>query len=126
SSSNEAGKAKTNLKQPVVEAFLSVHDLHKVILLEHFEPGKAEKLIKEFVEINNSKLFNWDFIEEIRQKLSDFDDFKKRSQGRKQMFAYNTETLSRLRSRKQKLNEILEEHNLNDKQIPRSEEHTSE
>src|SRR5690606_15875009 len=30
SSSNEAGKAKTNLKQPVVEAFLSVHDLHKV------------------------------------------------------------------------------------------------
>lgn len=111
-------KVITYLKQPEVDAFLSVHDLPKIILLEYLEKGKTETIIKDFITINTSKIFNLEFIETIKSKLSHLSTFNKRSQGRKQETAYTRNTLNDLHLRKQELNRLLEEHNLNDKQIP--------
>ncbi len=118
-------KVKFYLKQPLPETFLSIHELPKIILLEYLEKGKAEQLINDFIEINNSKILNKEFIETIKSKLSDFNVFYKRSQGRKQINAYLTKNkkidfkkIKDLENRKKKLNQILAEHKLNVKQIP--------
>ena len=71
-----------------------------------------------FIEINNSKILNKKFIESIKSKLTDFNTFNKRSQGRKEKSAYKKEALKYLLDRKEKLNQILAEYNLNVKQIP--------
>ena len=39
-------KVKAYLKQPLPDAFLSTHELPKIILLEYLQKGKAEELIK--------------------------------------------------------------------------------
>jgi hypothetical protein len=115
---NSDKKVKAYLKQPEVDAFLSVHELPKIILLEYLEKGKAETIINDFIKINNNKLFNLQFIETIKLKLNGLDIFQKRSQGRKQNAAYKDSDLNNLIARKQQLNLVLNEHNLNDKQIP--------
>ncbi|OFX35905.1 MAG: hypothetical protein A2X08_00015 [Bacteroidetes bacterium GWA2_32_17] len=117
-SRNTDKKVKFNLKQPLPEAFLSIHELPKIILLEYLENGKTEQLINDFIEINNSKILNKKFIESIKSKLTDFNTFNKRSQGRKEKSAYKKEALKYLLDRKEKLNQILAEYNLNVKQIP--------
>ncbi len=111
-------KVTTYLKQPEVEAFLSVHDLPKIILLEYLDKGKTETLINDFISINKSKILNLEFIEMVKSKLIHLNEFKKRSQGRKQETAYHEKTLDDLHLRKKELNQILTEHGLNDKQIP--------
>jgi len=111
-------KVKFNLLQPLPEAFLSIHELPKIILLEYLEQGKTEQLINDFIEINNAKIINREFIETIKSKLSEFNVFHKRSQGRKEKRAYSEGALKYLLERKEKLNQILAEHNLNVKQIP--------
>ncbi len=111
-------KVTTYLKQPEVEAFLSVHDLPKVILLEYLEKGKTEAIINDFIIINKSKVLNFEFIEMIKSKLSHLNEFNKRSQGRKQETAYHDKTLNDLHQRKKELNQVLAEHGLNNKQIP--------
>jgi hypothetical protein len=111
-------KVTTYLKQPEVEAFLSVHDLPKIILLEYLEKGKTESIINDFININKSKILNLEFIEIIKSKLSHLNEFNKRSQGRKQETTYHDKTLNDLHQRKKELNQILAEHGLNDKQIP--------
>src|SRR5205085_5538631 len=79
------GKIKANLRQQPVEAFLSAHELPKIILLEYLDKGKAEKLISDFMMINNSSILNIGFIENIKSKLADLVQFNKKSQGRKQL-----------------------------------------
>ncbi|NCO54686.1 MAG: hypothetical protein GW876_04690 [Bacteroidetes bacterium] len=122
---NTDNKIKSNLLQPLPEAFLSINELPKIILLEYLEQGKTEQLINDFIEINNSKILNKEFIKAIKLKLNDLDVFYKRSQGRKQKHAYLTkdkkydnEKINELKNRKEKLNQILAEYNLNVKQIP--------
>ena len=107
---------------------MSTNDLSKVILLEYLEKGKSEQLIKDFIAINDSNIFNIDFIEHIKSKMIDLDKFYKRSQGRKNIHAYtikvdlkeklDLDTINDLKNKKARLNEILAEHSLNDKQIP--------
>lgn len=125
---NTDKKVKTYLKQPLPDAFLSTHELPKIILLEYLQRGKAEELINEFIELNNSKILNWDFIEEIKNKVGELDEFKKRSQGRKNIHAYHYikneaefidhRKIDDLRNRKEKLNLLLARYKTNDKQIP--------
>lgn len=116
---NENGKKVSNkLMHVLPDAFLSLHELPKIILLDYLKKGAPEEVINDFIKINNSKLFNRQFIEEIKEKLSYLDVFYKKSQGRKQKKAYLDKWKNDLLNRKQKLNEILKEHNLNDKQIP--------
>lgn len=111
-------EVKSNLKQPLPDAFLSLHELPKIILLEYLNKGTSENIINDFISLNNSKLFNRNFIEDIKTNLSGLEIFYKRSRGRKQTSAYSDEWEKELRNRKNKLNEILKSHNLNDKQIP--------
>nr|MBP7497839.1 type VI-B CRISPR-associated RNA-guided ribonuclease Cas13b [Bacteroidales bacterium] len=109
---------KKLLKQIMPEAFLSINELSKIILLEYLEKGKTEQIINDFIIINNNKLFNLDFINQIKAELAALTIFKKRSQGRKQKSAYNKRYLDELLNRKNELNLILAKHNLDIKQIP--------
>lgn len=52
------------------DAFLSMHELPKVALLEILDKGKASELIKEFLQKNEKLIYNRDFIEEIKQQLN--------------------------------------------------------
>lgn len=111
-------KIKKNLKQPLPEAFLSVHELAKIILLEYLEEGKAEELIHDFILTNNSKIMNWQFIEEVKEKLpKDWNEFQKKADSKKNV-GYKPRTLAYLEFRKETLNKVLAEYNLNHKQIP--------
>ena len=106
------------LKQHLPDAFLSIHELPKVILLEYLKKGSVEQIISGFVGINKSKLNNKDFIEEIKSKLpSDWEEFQKET-AFKNRGAYSDGKLDYLKLRKVILNEVLKEHELNDKQIP--------
>lgn len=115
---NTDKKVKTLLQQPEVEAFLSTNELQKILLLEYLEQGKTETIIQNFINRSATKLFDLEFIEDIKAQLSDLSEFKKRSQGRKAKWAYTPDSLKELQRRKQELNKILESHALNDKQIP--------
>lgn len=99
------------------DAFLSINELKKLVLLEILKQGKAEEIIGEFVNLNNNKIFDRNFIYEIKNELNFDNDFHRKFQGKK-TFAYEKPEQTDLQNRKQKLNEILQKHNLNIKQIP--------
>ena len=116
--SNSKGEPGKNLNQPLPEAFLSLNELPKIILLDYLQKGEPEQLINDFILINNSKLMKMSFIEEIKNLLpKEWNEFRKRADTRKQA-AYNNETLAYLLERKQILNQVLVSYQLNDKQIP--------
>ena len=111
-------KIKNNLKQPLPEAFLSLHELPKIILLEYLQKGKSEEIINDFILANNTKITNRKFIEEVKRMLpNDWDIFKKKTDPKNSQ-AYKPSELTKLKTRKKILNTVLEPHNLNDKQIP--------
>lgn len=115
---NSKGEAGKKLHQPLPEAFLSLKELPKIILLNYLKPDEPEKLINDFILVNNSKLMNMRFIEEVKSQLpKEWDEFKRRTDTKKQI-AYNEKTLTYLLQRKQILNEVLAAYQLNDKQIP--------
>lgn len=115
---NSKGEKEKKLHQPLPEAFLSLHELPKVILLDYLQKGEPEKLIKDFILINNSKLMTMEFIETVKTHLPpEWDEFQKRTDAKKEM-AYNEKTLAYLLQRKQILNQVLAAYQLNDKQIP--------
>jgi|GEM_PF-606697 len=58
-------------------AFLSVHELPKVALLEILEPGSAARCIHECIQKSTIQVLNNDFIEEVKQSLA-FDKEIKR------------------------------------------------
>lgn len=116
--SGEAGHIRNKLNQPPPEAFLSVHELPKIILLEYLQPGKAASIIMDYIHVNRHKLFDKEFIEAIKLKLpSEWDEFKKRADAKKSS-AYTEGKLGYLRSRKAELDHLLSEHGLNAKQVP--------
>jgi 5'-deoxynucleotidase YfbR-like HD superfamily hydrolase len=111
-------QVKKRLKQPQPEAFLSLHELPKIILLEYLKKGEAERLINEFIKTNNDKLINKDFIDEIKSKMpDDWNEFQRRQDSKKSS-AYPLSTLEYLHYRKEELNKVLADYGLNDKQIP--------
>ena len=112
------GETEKKLHQPLPEAFLSLHELPKVILLDYLQKGEPEKLINDFMLINNSKLMTMEFIETVKTQLPpEWDEFQRRTDAKKEM-AYNEKTLTYLLQRKQILNQVLAAYQLNDKQIP--------
>ncbi len=111
-------KIKTKLKQALPEAFLSLHELPKIIVLEYLERGKSEELILDFILACNSQITNKQFIEEVKGKLpKDWNSFNKRSDSKKGT-AYKPDALAYLRKRKKTVDEVLAQYNLNHKQIP--------
>ncbi len=121
-SKNEKEKNKINLNQPKVDAFISVHCLQQIIVLEHLEKGKAGKLIEDFIAFNNDKLFNRTFIDDIKNKLNYTTTFNKRAEGKvvqgQKSNPYNEDNLNELNSRKQKLTALLSPYGYNAAQIP--------
>ncbi len=109
-------KARFNLKQISPNAFISVHELKKIVLLDIIDKGKAEQIIGNFIKLNK-KILDIDFIEEVKDKLQFDEKFYKQFRG-KNTTAYDEENLEELHARKKKLNEILKNYNLNEKQIP--------
>lgn len=115
---NSKGEMGKKLHQPLPEAFLSLHELPKVILLEYLQKGEPEKLINDFILINNSKLMTMQFIEAVKSQMpKEWDDFRRRRDTKKEI-AYNEKALTYLSERKQILNQVLASYQLNDKQIP--------
>jgi len=116
--SKAGSKVEHNLKQPLPQAFLSLHELPKIILLEYLQKGQAEELINDFILLNDTRLMDITFIEEVKSQLPDgWNEFNKRSDAKKKK-AYSDSTLRYLHQRKTILNTILSKYNLNDKQIP--------
>ncbi|MFA9372104.1 MAG: type VI-B CRISPR-associated RNA-guided ribonuclease Cas13b [Labilibaculum antarcticum] len=115
---NSESKIKKSLKQALPEAFLSLHELPKIIVLEHLEKGKSEELINDFILACNSKITNKQFIDEVKGKLpNDWNEFGKRSDSKTEP-AYKPNALAYLRNRKKIVDEVLAPYNLNHKQIP--------
>jgi hypothetical protein len=116
--SNADSKVGFNLKQPLPQAFLSLHELPKIILLEYLQKGKAEEMINDFILLNDTRLMDMTFIEEVKAKLpTDWNEFAKRSDAKKKK-AYSDAALKYLWQRKVVLNDVLIDYNLNDKQVP--------
>ena len=66
--SKDYKKYYNQLYRPAVStAFLSIHELPKVILLEHLKKGKGQKLIENFIKANNESIFNREFVEQIKR-----------------------------------------------------------
>jgi hypothetical protein len=115
----EHNKVKRRIKQPVADAFLSLNEMPKIILLEMLQSGEAEKLITNFIQINNSKLFDLTFIEEIKSKTPNhWTVFQKRSQKENQNNAYNDKNRKELLNRKTELNKIVKHHNISVSLVP--------
>src|SRR5690606_4307898 len=69
----QVSKLPCNLYRPLPPvAFLSIHELPKVVLLEILAKGKASKLITDLLQKNKELIYNIDFIEDIKKQL----DFK--------------------------------------------------
>lgn len=112
------GDEKKNLFQPLPEAFLSLSELQKIVLLEYLQQGEPEKLISDFILTNNSKLMNMQFIEEIKKQMpAEWPVFQKETDTKKRP-AYSQKNFDELLNRKKILNKVLAGSNLNDKQIP--------
>ncbi len=110
-------KVKYRLKQSLPHAFLSTHELKKLVLLEMLDTGKAEALIADFIQKNEEQIFNENFIEEIKKQLAFNDNFKRKFRG-KNTFAYSKDKLENLTNRKKELDIVLKNYKLNVKQIP--------
>jgi len=111
-------KVAYNLKQPLPQAFLSLHELPKVILLEYLQKGKSEQMINDFILLNDTRLMDMTFIEEVKSKLPfGWNEFTKRSDAKKKK-AYSNATMKYLLQRKTIVNDVLIDYNLNHKQIP--------
>lgn len=64
-------KYYNQLYRPVVPtAYLSIHELPKVVLLEHLEKGKSQELITNFITANDEIIFNREFVEKIKNELN--------------------------------------------------------
>lgn len=111
------GETKTIVTLPFPDAFLSVHELPKAVLLEILQPGMTDKLIRDFIKTNDEKIYNREFIEQIKKQLNYEKPFN-RSIKRRNKPAYNEKSLEMLKRRICRLNEELKPHNLNHQQIP--------
>lgn len=128
-------------------AFLSIHELPKVALLEYLEKGKAAQLITDFITLNNQKIINRSFIETIKNQLNlegtlkrvVFDERFTKTKGSEKdpskaknldqskgdeksikeiKIASYEQYVSEVNQRKERLNDLLAEYGLNAKQIP--------
>jgi len=114
----EGSHIPCNLKQPHPEAFLSLHELSKIVLLECLEKGESLQLIKEHLGTADDKLFNIEFIEQIKSELPEWEVFRKQCDTKKAKAYSSRKTPSYPKERKEKLDEVLKPHGLNRKRIP--------
>lgn len=104
-------------KQP--DAFLSIHELHKVALLEYLAPGVAQTIIEDFLKKNNSFILNAGVLDEMKDKLGYDNDPLQRFN---KMGSTQEETLKEYEKeyakRKDCLDRCLQEYKLKSSQLP--------
>lgn len=101
----EDGKIK--LIRP--KAFLSLHELPKIFLLNYLRPDTPAQIIKDY--IRESRLDD-NFIQEIKGKLPEWRTFNMKFD------LYKKNERDELAQRKKKLNKVLSKYKKTDKQIP--------
>lgn len=114
---NNTNKADKKLVQHQPDAFLSLHELQKIILLNYLKPQEPQRLIDAFLN-SNDKLLSWPFIQEIKELMpKNWNEFNRRADT-KNKSGYSSGALHYLLNRKAVLNEVLDPYHFNDKQIP--------
>lgn len=105
------------------QAFLSISELPKVVLLELLSSGAASKLIKIFLDKNEHCLLNKKWIDKIKEQLPNYSLLKRISTDSKKPLNYRTkkdydEYQAKFHQRKLRLDEILKAKGLDCRQIP--------
>jgi len=116
---SDSNTSRINLKlnKAHPDAFLSIHQLPKMVLIELLEKGSSEKIIKEFINNSFPKILESEIIKDVKKQLNIEKPFYKKFQG-KSKNAYTSEALEILAERKERLNELLKPYKLDTKQIP--------
>ena len=114
-------RASFNKESP--QAFLSISELPKVVLLELLSPGSASKLIKIFLDKNEHGLLNRKWIDKIKEQLPCYSLLKRISTDSKKSLNYRTkkdydEYQAEFHQRKLHLDTILKPKGLDCRQIP--------
>ena len=109
-------------------AFISLHELPKLITSVILQQKQAEKLIKEFIEESNTKMLDYYFLKSIRNQLEfnpeeltrrRIDETKQlRGKALKEEKIKQNSYIEYLDRRKEKLNALLAVHNLQANQLP--------
>ncbi len=117
---NRDRKVAIKLRQPQPEAFISIHELPKLVLLDYLSKGKVEELIKHFVQSNRQKKLNIDFIKKVKSLLPGEDHWTiiERLPDNRFGSGYSDVQLEIIAERKSVLNGVLAPYSLNVKQIP--------
>ncbi len=113
-------KIEYKIKQPLPRAFVSIHELPKIILLDYLSKGSVVKIINSFIRTNKSIILDVDKIKEIKEKLPNNEvwfPFRRMTDSKKHS-AYSEKQKAEILRRKKLLNEILSSYSLNIKQIP--------
>lgn len=106
--SKDYNRYKHQLYRPAVStAFLSIHELPKVVLLEHLEKGKSQELITNFIASNDEIIFNREFVEKIKIELN-FEEvlYKSFFDERLTEIDWKTDIDNRIESTKEEINRI--------------------
>jgi hypothetical protein len=116
-------KFSENINQPL--GFISTNDLHKLVLMEILSKGKAEIIIKHFINKINDDMLDINKLDEIKNKISyEPADFTRRIMNYKKKDVNETELSKRkdykklLEDRRKRLNEELQNHGLIINQMP--------
>lgn len=117
---NRDRKVAIKLRQPQPEAFISIHELPKLVLLDYLSRGKVEELIKNFVQNNRQRKLNIDFINKVKSLLPGEDHWTiiERLPDNRFGSGYSDVQLETIFERKRILNDVLKPYSLDDKQIP--------
>lgn len=105
------------------QAFLSISELPKVVLLELLSPGSAYNLIKNYLNKNKYCLLNRKWIDKIKEQLPCYSLLKRISTDSKKSLNYRTkkdydEYQAEFHQRKLHLDTILKPEGLDCRQIP--------
>jgi len=60
----------SNSKKNKPDGFISLNDLPKLILLAKYDNSKVEKLINDFIEINQNFILNFNKLNDVKNKLN--------------------------------------------------------
>lgn len=117
---NRDRKVAIKLRQPQPEAFISIHELPKLVLLDYLSKGKVEELIKNYVQSNRQKKLNIDFIKKVKSLLPGEDHWTiiERLPDNRSGSGNSDVQLATIFERKRVLNDVLKPYSLDDKQIP--------
>jgi hypothetical protein len=116
-------KFSENINQPL--GFISINDLHKLVLMEILSKGKADIIIKHFISKINNDMLDRTKLDEIKNRITyEPNEFTRRIINYKKKDVGEFELSKRedykklLEDRRKRLNEELNRYNLDANQFP--------